>query len=108
MPAGRWGPDQWQEATLQLQARARGRCECCGSRLPPGIGVRHHRQLRSQGGVDSLENLLLLLPEHHADRVHAHPAWAREHGFIVGMSMDPATTPIVTCQGGPRGCRHHS
>lgn len=105
MKASRWTAEEWAAATLQLHHRARGRCECCGTALPPGIGVRHHRQLRSQGGVDAMGNLLLLLPDHHT-RIHGNPAWARAHGFIVGMAADPALTPITTCPGGPGRCPH--
>lgn len=50
-------------------------------------------------------NLLLLLPDHHT-RIHGNPAWARAHGFIVGMAADPALTPITTCPGGPGRCPH--
>ena len=48
----------------------------CWGRLDP-----HHIQRRSQGGADSLQNLITLCRAHH-DYVHANPAWSAEQGLL--------------------------
>lgn len=48
----------------------------------------HHRRIRSQGGEDSEENLILLCPEHHT-WCHMNPAEAAELGLIVRDGDDP-------------------
>lgn len=102
----RWGADEWLHATVELQARQGGRCACC-RRFLTDLGVRHHRQMRSHGGADSLDNLVLLLPEHHL-RVHANPEWARAHGLLVSMVGDPAATDVVACRAPIGTCEHYS
>lgn len=94
----RWTAEEWAEARVRLHARARGRCECCGEPLRNRVNF-HHRKLRSQLGQDDDANLLAVLPEHHA-RIHARPAWARAHGFIVSSSADPGDVPVVRCRPG--------
>lgn len=42
----------------------------------------HHRLRRSQGGPDTLENLILLCPEHHT-WVHDHPEESGEMGLLI-------------------------
>jgi len=62
----------------------------------------HHRRRRSQGGQDSVENLVLLCGSGTTGChgwVHAHPADARTAGFLVASWDDPAPIPIRT----PRG-----
>lgn len=76
-----------------LQARARGRCELCGQPLRDRC-QRHHRKLRSQGGLDDVANLVLLHPNCH-NTVHANPLWAQDHGWIVKSRRNPATVPIT-------------
>lgn len=84
----------WDEATMLLWARARGRCEHCGRDLN-GTAERHHRQRRAVGG-DRLSNLMLVLPECHHAAIHAHPELAREQGWIVSAFVDdPASVPMM-------------
>lgn len=77
-----------------LQARARGRCDCCGKPLD-GRCERHHRMRRRDGG-DRLSNLLVLRPECHHYWT-AHPEEARERGLIVSAlgGLDPAAEPVL-------------
>jgi hypothetical protein len=97
--APRWTRQDWKEAMDVLLVRCRrvmgGKeqacCEHCGMPLV-GSGVRHHRQKREVGG-DRLANIILLTPEHHV-WVHEHPEAAKEAGWIVPDSTDPATWPM--------------
>lgn len=83
----------WDEATLILWARARGKCEHCGRDLN-GKMERHHRQRRRDGG-DRLSNLLAVLPECHGE-IHAHPTLSRENGWIVSaFAADPAAASVM-------------
>ncbi|WP_363324762.1 HNH endonuclease [Corynebacterium ciconiae] len=59
----------------------------------------HHRQLRSQGGGHTTENLVLLCHTCH-EWVHRHPAQARERGLIVPGTRDPAGVPVRYQNGG--------
>lgn len=74
-----------------LFERCLGYCEKCGKPLGTDWAV-HHRKLRSQGGRDSLDNLLAL---HHAchnlgtDAVHLNPAHSMERGYIVPRHAEP-------------------
>ena len=81
------------EVEAALQARARGRCELCGLPLQNRC-QRHHRKLRSQGGRDTVANLVLIHPNCH-NAVHMNPLWAREHGWIVTSRRNPATVPVT-------------
>lgn len=77
-------------------------CLLCGGGIGDLRGVDysiHHRKLRSQGGDNSLPNLVLLCGSgctgcHGA--VHAKPKWAREFGgWILKSTDDPATYPVL-------------
>lgn len=72
------------EATPKVIKRARGICEVCGHER---VEVIHHRLRRSQGGTNDLENLLGLCRGCHDD-IHAHPAWALEHGYLLRGVVD--------------------
>lgn len=70
----------------------------------------HHRLLRSQGGVDNPETLVLLQGTGTTGVhgwVHAHPASARLLGYLVPSWGDPAVWPVWRYDGlGRRGwCR---
>lgn len=57
----------------------------------------HHRQMRSQGGADSPENLILLLGSGTTSEhgwVHANPQFATVLGFIVHGWDDPLEVPV--------------
>lgn len=80
--------------TWELFTRCHGRCEVC-DRLLLGNADRHHRQRREVGG-DRLANLVLLHPECHT-WVHAHPAEAREKGWIVSAYADDLlSVPVLS------------
>lgn len=48
----------------------------CFGRLDP-----HHVLRKSQGGPDTLDNLVLLCRAHH-DHVHRNPAWSKSVGLL--------------------------
>lgn len=77
----------------QVRDRALGCCELCAQPLG-AIFQCHHRKLRSRGGQDSVCNLVALHGKCH-NRVHGHPAWATEQGFMVASTDDPATIPVA-------------
>jgi hypothetical protein len=77
----------------QVREREHSCCALCGEPLP-AVWECHHRKLRSRGGTDSICNLIALDNACHR-RVHGHPAWALEHGFMVSTYEDPATVPVA-------------
>lgn len=80
-----------------VKARAGSHCECCANSLG-AVWECHHRKLRSRGGQDSAANLLALCRECHR-RIHGHPRWATEHGFMVTVNDDPRDMPVsVYCE----------
>lgn len=93
--APKWAPNDWIEASMTLLKRDGGRCGWCGKDLN-GVGVRHHRMRRRDGG-DRLANLVLLHPWCHnvsKGSVHQEPALAVQLGFIVPTWAEPTTLPI--------------
>lgn len=62
-----------------IHRRAAAACELCGTARGTDA---HHRQSRAVG-VDCPCNLVLLCSGCHHGRVHGHPRWAREMGWIV-------------------------
>lgn len=80
-----------------VHERAAGYCELCGLPLH-GKTDLHHRKLRSQGGADSPENLVVAHHQCHMD-VHANPARSYEHGHLVRSFEDPAVIPVVIIAG---------
>lgn len=74
--------------------RADGWCEC----LVPGVCTGrvehlHHRQMRSQGGPHTVENLGGICAADH-DFIHKHHAWAYEHGWLVHGWDTPSWPPV--------------
>jgi 5-methylcytosine-specific restriction endonuclease McrA len=69
--------------------RAKGRCEACGIGIATDI---HHRQRRREGGHE-VTNLIWVDRTCH-DRIHAHPEWAQQHGWIVPTWGDYAAAPL--------------
>lgn len=66
-----------------VEDRAEGMCEA----LIPGVcngraEQLHHRQMRSQGGQHTVENLGHICHRCH-DHIHKHPAWAYGAGWLV-------------------------
>ena len=85
--APQWAPNDWVDASLTLLRRDGGRCGWCGKDLN-GVGARHHRMRRRDGG-DRLANLVMLHPWCHnvsPGSVHQEPALAVHLGFIVTTS----------------------
>ncbi|WP_170177806.1 HNH endonuclease [Thermomonospora umbrina] len=82
------------EQRAEAYERAGGKCDLCGQPLSWARFECHHRKKRSQGGDDSLSNLIALHPACHHDKVHGRPKWAYEHGFMVRRDGDPAKTAV--------------
>lgn len=89
-----------KSVTDQVDARDAQRCVKCGRPLVGGS--RHHRQLRSQGGKHTVENIVLMCGSGTTGChgfVHAHPAEARDMGWIVPSWEEPDETPMLTWRG---------
>lgn len=85
---------EWRRVRGIVWARCGGRCECCGAVLPPKGWHAHHRQLRSQGGQDTPENLLALTDTCH-DRIHLQRAVSEALGHIVPSHAVPAAVAVT-------------
>jgi hypothetical protein len=73
--------------------RAGGWCEAA-TPVCPGLGVSaHHRKLRSQGGDNSLENLLWVAVKCHR-WIHDHPKESYEKGWMVKAWDDPVKVAV--------------
>lgn len=83
----------WVAITEALLARCGGYCERCGFGVHSYAAHRHHRRLRSQGGKDTMDNLVYLCPSCH-QWVHQYPKDATAEGFIVPSWADPEDTPV--------------
>lgn len=70
--------------------RSQSCCDLCRRHLREDQWQCHHRLRRSQGGQDSLFNLIALHTKCHA-WVHNNVTWSLEHGFLVPSHRDPAT-----------------
>ena len=70
-----------EKATPALFERANHQCELAHLGDCYGWLHRHHRLMRSQGGTNDLDNLMLLCDDHHR-RVHAEPAVSHAHGWL--------------------------
>lgn len=78
--------------------RAEGQCDCCGIALPLDEASPHHRKLKSQGGRDSLPNLLCLCADSHRV-VHANPAASYRNGWMVPNGQQPGGWPVLRWDG---------
>lgn len=79
-----------------IVARAKGRCEVCGSMAL--YNQVHHRRPRGMGGskdprVGSAANGLLVHPHCHS-KIESQRELARENGWLVSQSDDPASVPV--------------
>ena len=73
--------------------RAMGYCEYGGEPLTaPEETALHHRKLRSHGGRDTPDNLLVVCHAHHnlaSDSIHLKVAKAHIYGYIVTGGQEP-------------------
>ena len=74
--------------------RSGGLCEALITSKCNGQGEhKHHRKLRSRGGVDST-SCLVDICHHCHDWIHAHPKDATERGWMVNSWADPRDIPV--------------
>ena len=92
---------EWHELRHLVWLRAGGCCERCGAALRSGW-PGHHRKRRSQGGPDTIENVVALCGDCHTDgpdAVHHRIEAARARGFLVLRFQNPADVPIMLPDG---------
>lgn len=65
--------------TPAIIARAGGLCEVCRVAT---INHVHHRKRRSQGGPNTMANLMGVCDFDHR-MIHANPQWSYERGFLI-------------------------
>lgn len=82
-----------------IYARSNGMCDVCSVWVPRnGAWLPHHRRPRSQGGMDTLANLLMLCSS--SDRhVAIAPEWSYRLGFTLHDGEDPGTVPVFRWDG---------
>ena len=74
--------EEMHAARSVLMARSLGRCEAAVSPQCTGVGAHaHHVRMRSQGGTNEPENLLLVCLFCHS-HIHHNPADSYERGFL--------------------------
>jgi hypothetical protein len=93
----------WEAIRQQAHDRAGGLCEAgitdqCRERgrdfTRLGGHQGHHRQLRSRGGPDTIENVVAVCGYCHK-WVHEHPRKATELGLMVRSGADPAAQRVT-------------
>jgi 5-methylcytosine-specific restriction endonuclease McrA len=95
-----------EAARTLVHQRDQHRCLMCGNHIIDGDGAVHHRVAKGMGGSALLEspaNLVTLCGRGNVDlchgKVHGNPHWARNHGWIVTRSLNPAEIPVDTIHG---------
>ena len=84
-------PEHVAEAVIE---RSGGRCEAQNFPYCTGQAEQlHHRQLRSQGGEHTVENIIAVCAADHS-RFHREVAEAQSQGWIVRSTHDPAEVPM--------------
>ena len=74
--------------------RSGGLCEALITSRCTGRGEhKHHRKLRSRGGVDST-SCLVDVCHHCHDWIHAHPKDSTERGWMVPSWAEPREIPV--------------
>ena len=82
-------------------SRCSGYCELCGLPVSDTFAL-HHRLLRSRGGKDEIQNLVVL---HHSchntgtNSVHLNVKRATETGHIVPTRQNPLLYPLTLADG---------
>lgn len=92
---------QWGALREQALSRCRGYCEKCGRSVPENFAL-HHRKLKSRGGKDTIDNLLVLHHECHnlgTNSVHLNIKEATEKGYIVPTRQEPSEYPVTLFNG---------
>jgi hypothetical protein len=90
------------DAYALVRSRDGHRCQRCGCSVLNVPSSKHHRKLRSQGGLDTADNLLSLCGSGTTGChgwAHANPAQARSYGLIVWRIRNPAEVPVRTFNG---------
>lgn len=83
-----------------VKDRADGACEALLHHVCNGQAEQlHHRQMRSQGGEHTVENLIHVCHACHL-YFHQNPGVSYDHGYLVKSHGDPALVP-VTYRGQP-------
>jgi 5-methylcytosine-specific restriction endonuclease McrA len=90
-----------EAARTLVRQRDGHRCQMCGQSIVDRPSSIHHRVAKGMGGSALLErasNLIRLCGNGNADgchgKAHSNPHWARNHGWIVSRSFDPAEIPV--------------
>lgn len=79
---------------VEVERRSHGLCQAMLRGCTVVASHVHHRQMRSQGGKHTLDNLVHLCQHCHHNMIHGRPAWAYEHGWLVRRGDDPAAIAI--------------
>lgn len=91
-----------RETRERIFTRTCGYCERCGGGMEFETFAVHHRLLRSQGGTDSLSNLMGVHHScHNGDTksIHAQPHQAYNEGWMVRAGHDPRTASMRVPEG---------
>lgn len=82
----------------EVLARSHGHCDRCGANITRDTWEPHHRQKRSRGGQDSLDNLEALCHSCH-EWTETNPFDATAMGHLVPSWSTPAEIPITRTDG---------
>ena len=91
----------WELLREQALSRCQGYCEKCGRPVSDTFAL-HHRKLKSRGGKDAIDNLLVLHHECHnlgTNSVHLNVKEATEKGYMVPTHQDPSQYPVTLFNG---------
>lgn len=84
-------------ATPDLVERSEGRCEAAIPNVCTGTATDRHHRNRNRSD-NRLVNLMHLCANCHTldvKSIHQQPDWAKELGFLVKRSQDPAEVPVI-------------
>ena len=82
--------DELAEVAKLVHARSGFRCEAALDGCTVGVtSTPHHRKRRTQGGPNTLANLLDVCPPCHT-HIHAHPDFSYARGLLI-RHYDPIT-----------------
>jgi hypothetical protein len=104
------GDDPSPEVRAIVKGRDLGWCVRCGLTVADSPHSIHHRIRRSQGGSHDPENLILLCGSGTTGChgwVHAHPAEARDSGWLLKSHEDPLAVPVAYARPGGGFMEYH-